>query len=500
MDNIVNNRISGHDLEELLLPKIRESVNGVEAVIAKYDRQSLFKAWLGLIRMQEELINIYYELNGDDLKTVMEARIGGFFAYDKTFFDAVKVVEYKFSSEVAKRFSLLVNIYSRQNCVLDCIGRNYLHIKTVKDLLLYTQSRRLYYVSILHLIPIHANGTQCVDISDLPNDFGAYIDLCLRSVTTGCQSIVASRCLKDYYADTSDLGLRFCQTYSHLEGFFLEPLMMTSLDIMNYDEKFDMSILTTTRKRGSLYSYEELEDILQHEIACFANYGIDDLPMMEKVRKLILLVRPFFKDDYFIEISSDMFNGLCKLTGLELHTQKDEYFDILNSRDAFVRFEDTYYSTYFLLVRYIVNTIYRQLRRKKRYQIKAGFFFEDKVSSILEKYGFTMISGVKRINHKEFDVVCLKDGIIYNFQCKNNYMNVSDIDTDIINVVTRYHKRLASYYDRALKKEFDREGLLVDKIGISKVENYVISRYPVLTSNPRVIPFNRLEIVLKDGL
>lgn len=96
--------------------------------------------------------------------------------------------------------------------------------------------------------------------------------------------------------------------------------------------------------------------------------------------------------------------------------------------------------------------------------------------------------------------MCVKDGCIYNFQCKNNYINVQDIDTNRINIASRYHRMLARYYDKALEKEHDREHLLKRELGFDRIEHYVISRYPVITQNQRVVSYNILPVYLKDGL
>lgn len=495
------NILAGKDLEASLLPMIEDSVRGVEKNIASFEGESLFESWLQLMRMQDELINIYYELYGEELEVVMNVPIGaGFLLFNDEFHKATEIVKIRFGEQVANRFSHIVSIYSQQNFTLDCIHRNYMNIRSIKDLLIYFQSRRLYFVTILHLIPIHAIGSQKVHVDELPNEFGAYIDLCLRSVTSGYQSIIASRCLEGYYAEPTALGLQYSQIYSHLEDFFLEPIMLSSLDIMEFDDKFDISSLKIRKRRYTLYSEDELQDAFKQELACFESYDIQDMPVVKKLEKLITIISPLFDDGYLIKLGTSEFEGLCKMLGLSLYAEKKDYFEILNSRAPFVRFGDTYYSTYFLLMRYIVNELYKLLRKNKRYQIKAGYLFEHKVSCLLEQYGYSWVTGVKRINHKEFDVICQKDGIIYNFQCKNNFIRVSDIDADIVNVVARYHKRLSHYYDKALKKEIDREDLLVGKLGIDRVENFVISRYPVMSPNPRVIPFNRLEAELIKGL
>ena len=90
-------------------------------------------------------------------------------------------------------------------------------------------------------------------------------------------------------------------------------------------------------------------------------------------------------------------------------------------------------------------------------------------------------------------MVCVKDDVIYNFQCKNNYMSVASIGVKESDVASRYNRRLMNYYDAAFRKEVNREQLLTEKLGLEEIKNLVVSRFPVVTDNKFIIPFNRLE-------
>ena len=90
-------------------------------------------------------------------------------------------------------------------------------------------------------------------------------------------------------------------------------------------------------------------------------------------------------------------------------------------------------------------------------------------------------------------MVCVKDGTIYNFQCKNNFVNVSTLGLKETTATCKRIRHLNGYYKAALRKEEGREHLLKGKLKINKVKHYVISRYPVISDNERVIPFNRLD-------
>ncbi|MCY1562254.1 hypothetical protein D9M68_996170 [compost metagenome] len=47
-------------------------------------------------------------------------------------------------------------------------------------------------------------------------------------------------------------------------------------------------------------------------------------------------------------------------------------------------------------------------------------------------------------------------------------------------------------YERALVKERNREHLLKMKLASDEVQHMVVSRFPVVTNNPRIVVFNRI--------
>ena len=90
-----------------------------------------------------------------------------------------------------------------------------------------------------------------------------------------------------------------------------------------------------------------------------------------------------------------------------------------------------------------------------------------------------------------------KNNKIYNFQCKNSFIDISRVGDDYIKI-GRLNKKLISYYNRALKKEVNREHLVKEKLDNDVIEHFVVSRYPVITRNQKIINFNNLENWLKD--
>ena len=144
-----------------------------------------------------------------------------------------------------------------------------------------------------------------------------------------------------------------------------------------------------------------------------------------------------------------------------------------------------------LLTRFATRTLSQSLLKNKTFQIHSGFIFEDKVSEILENKGFVP-TDITRINHKEFDLITIKNNKIYNFQCKNNYIDISRVNFDY-KKIGRFNMRLCKYYESALIKEKDRESLIKEKTKINDIQHFVISRYPVITRNERIINFADLS-------
>jgi Holliday junction resolvase len=101
------------------------------------------------------------------------------------------------------------------------------------------------------------------------------------------------------------------------------------------------------------------------------------------------------------------------------------------------------------------------------------------------------ITDIKRINRKEFDVVATHRGVIYSFQCKNNWIDLAKVEAERA-LYVRYNRTLTSYYGRALEKEEKREHLLKNELGLDQIEHYVISRFPVISANPRIINYNQI--------
>jgi hypothetical protein len=102
------------------------------------------------------------------------------------------------------------------------------------------------------------------------------------------------------------------------------------------------------------------------------------------------------------------------------------------------------------------------------------------------------VQPIKRIDRKEFDVIATREGVIFNVQCKNNLVDPSWVDLDPARFI-RTNRTLERYYQRAIAKERSREQLLKDHLRLDRVEPFVITRFPIVTTNPRILSLARVR-------
>jgi Holliday junction resolvase len=207
-------------------------------------------------------------------------------------------------------------------------------------------------------------------------------------------------------------------------------------------------------------------------------------------------------DDYVVAIGKAKFRALLhaqdQIDPIELErllvNKPADYAANTNAVEPFIDVGDALVSNVNLLSRFLYAFKNIHLGSRRRFQIHAGFIFEEMVARDLRKMGFD-VTEINRINRKEFDIVATFGDVIYNLQCKNNWIDFSKIESDRA-LFVRYNRSLANYYARALAKERSRESLLTERLGRSKIEHFVISRFPVITEDPQIICYNRLETLM----
>lgn len=488
---IIDRPIEGKELEAFFGEQIGDLKDHFVHFLSQFDGTDLFHKWRELIRHIDELYNITSLTTIEEDEVLQRCSIN--ILYEPRFGRVLEIVNNRYGYNVKNRFLKSCIMLSALNVAYAHHGQTWNCSRTLEEAFARCQAMRLYYVAMLMFVPKYCKGTKKVEFMDLLNIFQPMIDMCLVNIRTAYNALLVNHSIDDFKAKPHKYGLEFNYDYNHLESEYLEPMRMTIVDVMQNMSEDEKSRLP---KPGTkvLYGYEELMHGIELSSTVYDKYGINELESFKQIVGLAGDLKDYLRDNYAFIVPEDVFQELInKYTKLDLVCKCDGFDEILNSRPAFFKYDGYYYSTVLLYQRYMVNEEQRLLEKKKKFQIDSGFVFEKEVKKVLAEFGYDVRCDVKRINRKEFDVVCVKDDCIYNFQCKNNSVSVSLQGGDWFRWTCSAIRRLNRYYEKELSKEDSREDLLKQRIGLDTVKSFVITRFPVISNNPRIINFNGLR-------
>jgi len=492
-------KLKKEEINDFFTKSIKYHLDTFYATISEYNPKYLYNHWRCLVRSIDEIINIPMELSDETELTL-------FLELDFNFFDTnnlpklkvvLEILENRFEKKVAIRFQQLAIMcmaidksYQTQR-IFNQQG-NGLRLNNTKNAIAYLQSRRAYYVTTLGLIPKIARGEKVIDYIDTLNFLQYPMDSCLVNITTSYYNLLLNICLTDFEIDSNGTIAKRNFEYDHLEGFFMEPERLSLLDQMELRPDIVVSKQMLTKSSNKLFSFSEVANVMSLFEGAFDKYDINDNVEYKEISLLMCEIAIFLEDDFYIIIDEDVFNKIAaKYKSLMLFKMSDEYFENLNNYSPFQKVEGQFYTTVVLLTRFVYRTLSQSLLKNRTFQIHSGFIFEDKVSKVLEAKGYKP-TGITRINHKEFDLITIKDNKVFNFQCKNNYIDISRVNNDY-KTIGRFNQKLCRYYESAIVKEENRENLINSKTGISDIEHFVVSRFPVITKNEKIINFKDLD-------
>lgn len=492
-------KISGQQLDDLFKEAINYHVDIFIKTISEYEPAKLYSDWRTIVRTIDEIINIPLELATKDESDKFLKLNFNFFDKQNLppFKKVIDILEKQFENNVAERFKQIALMSNAINASYQTYGifnqqGSGLNLSSCIDSIAYFQSRRAYYITTLTLIPQIAKGTKQVDYIDTLNFLQYTMDSCLVGITTSYYNLLLNNCLTDYEMVSDGTIAKGNFDYKHLEGFFMEPERLSLIDQMELrpDRVVQKQMLSKSDRK--LFSFSEVANAMSLFEGAFNTYKIENNFEFKELNLLFCEIGVYIKDDFNIVIDENDFSKIAsKYKSLTLSNQTTDYFTALNSFAPFQKLGADYYSTVVLLTKLVYRTLSLSLLGNKTFQIHSGFVFEDKVSKILEEHGFAP-TNITRINHKEFDLITIKKNKVYNFQCKNNFIDISRVNHDY-KTIGRYNKQLCRYYEKALEKEENRENLVINQTGIKDIEHFVISRYPVITRNANIINFTDLE-------
>lgn len=503
--------LKGDQARSLIQQQLKEHSGGIEAVLAPYEVERAVSSLHKTIRAVEEFINIVL-VHIDDVterRQLSAIKLDDDFlsAPDQAFREAVQILSLHVEKDVASRFATTM-LYSA------AIGAGFRQhsghtsdagvlLASVGGAAQYYQSRRRHLVSLFYSMPKMCFGTRDLPLHDTLNVLLPQIEVSCRTITGLHQQLVLMDVFDDFALDVDSAGFAASHSMEILEIGFLEPERASIMAMSQLRPNRNALPNSTEYPSDKLFSAAEMRHAVKLIEEVYSDFGLSD-DEFTALTQLVLYSLRYCHDDYFIEMPLAKFEGLLRaqsvfeveeLRELLLNSPGD-FATNSNAYHPFICVNDTVISNVNLLQRFIYVFKNIHLGSRKRFQIHAGFIFEDLVKRDLKKLGFAL-TDIKRINRKEFDVVTTKNGAIHNFQCKNNYVDLAKVEADS-DLFVRYNRRLVNGYKRALKKEKDREALLKTHLGLDRIQHYVISRFPVISDEPRIINYNTLAASLAE--
>jgi hypothetical protein len=491
--------LKSDDARAFLRDQISRNSGGLHAALAPFDARSTIEAWLETLRAVEEFINLV--IFGLDDEAVVAALISLPIAALQTHPQQLRAVHHHIASRYGERFAKRFTTLLAQTAAIghsfrlhgvSSAAASFVTIGTAID---YFQSRRRHLVAMLYTLPHACCGSQRMDPLDTLNHLLPLVELNGVALTGLHQQLMLSEVFKDYALHVDEYGYAGSHDYPALDTLYLEPERASIVEMFEGIVDLPPTNLENVR-RDRLFSAAELRnDIRLIEIA----YAEFDLAGSEfsSAASLVRYLSERTVDDYWVQLTHTDFNrladdfGLSPLLRRALFQTTGNYVANTNCYSPFIEASDKLRSSVTLLSRFLYNWKNTCLYRIRRFQIRSGFIFENTVGDALKQQGF-QLTGIKRLEHKEFDIVTVRDGTIFNVQCKNNLVDLTRLESDP-KLYARYNRTGVASYERALRKELGRETLLINKLGLDQIQHLVVTRFPFASDNPRIIPFSRID-------
>lgn len=464
--------------------------------LAPFDPFSATAAWFDTLRAIEECINFRHARWAD---ATIESRLNQLpilgLQYDLPLLaDTHAALVREFSAPFANRFKQLVIMSTAiaQSFSLHGLHHVARHFVNVGTLTEYLMSRRRHFVALLHALPMLCRGRQRVPPLDALNQFLPLIEM-QGLPLWGLQQarLVETACKKLGLAPETALSM------PTLDPLFLEPERSRITEMPMTEAGLQMLGKREVLARDRLFSAAELRNDILFAEAAYAEFDLAESEFAHGANLVRQLSRTHVERDFWVAIRpaalQSMFKKLQTPTDLRqafVHGHPS-YRACLSTYAPMILVGGMYRSTVTLLSRFIYHWRAVCLDQRKRYQIRSGFIFEKAVAQALEAQSFA-VQNITRINRHEFDVVTLRDGTIWNVQCKNNFLDLDRLEAEP-DRFAKYNYRLVRSYERALDKERRREEVLKNTLAAAEIEHAVVSRFPVVTDNIRIVPYSRID-------
>jgi hypothetical protein len=504
--------LAGEPARQWIVDQLAQHEGGVASVLASYAAQSALAAWHEALRGVEEFINVlnFGLAGGPQLSWLLSCPIGDNILTDPGRMNPIMaIVAANYDAQVAHRFRRALVQAAEIDATLSQKGMRIQGfpggLSTVRDAMNYYQSRRRHLVSLFYYMPFACRGERPMDAVLGLVALAPCIEHSCATITGLHQKLLLLEIYPDFHLRLDDRGAKGSHEFEALEANFLEAERVSVMAMA--DERRDQvaAFRMESTPDEEILSAQELRNNARAVSAAYAAFGAD--ASFAAVVRLVIALSRRCEDDYFVRVPASYLETLIvsqdaiapeRLRAL-LVAGPGRYADQTNRYCPFVAAGDQLLTNVVLLSRFLYDFKNRYLASRRRFVIHSGFIFEDMVKRDLRSMGFEVTNAKRVGGRSEFDVVALLGDTIYNFQCKNNAFDLSEIETAPARVA-RANRRLVGYYRRALKKERGRQGLLQAEFGRTKIKHFVISRFPVVTDDPLIISYNRLAQAMTQAM
>jgi hypothetical protein len=480
--------ITGAEAEALIKSQIEAHGGGIANALAAFAPEESFHTWLDTIRAIEEFINLPRFGLGDDqplAEAILNLRL---LPPDPNALAQIRLaLMAKFGDRFAERFV-------RTAIQASAIGAAFW--KTGADANDYFQSRRRHLTALLYAMPTLCHGRGALHSLDTLNQLLPVVEHSGITITGLHEKLMLAKVYPDFSLEVDATGFRANHNYEPLDALHLEPERASIVEMITAGASHDVTEAPEPVDPRLIFSAAELRNNIRLIEAAYGEFDLQATPF-GPVAQLVRDCLAFCQDDYLVPVPVHSLAQLAARNGVPSATQDEmvhrggDFIACTNAIAPFIALGETCFSTVTLLGRFLYYWKSTCLNRIRRFQIRSGFIFEENVKAALARQGFT-VTDVKRINRKEFDVVATLGDVIYNLQCKNNLVDLGRLERDPA-LFARYNRQLDRSYARALAKEEGREALLKQKLGLKVVRHLVITRFPVATTDDRIIRFANFD-------
>lgn len=487
---------TGSGARSLIQAQLDQHSHGILSALAPLEPSAAFIAWSETLRAIEELINLPMELDDPVVsRTLLSLSLQGGHTSQRQLKFVLHHLDYLYGAAVcARQRKLFLQLSAMQmSFALHGMSEGAIGLMSVGSAVDYLQSRRRHLLSLCYLIPSSCRGNHKLTLLDALNYMMPQAEISGTTIT----GLLQNRALADLYTDFTLFldarGFRVSHSYPTLNDMYLEAERVQISDVAAV-AKLDTNLESVPRDK--VFSPAELRNNILLLRAAYAEFELDKTAfggLADVIGELSLRTN----DDYWVSVSRETLFALTQKHGVKpIHFDQlifggTTFVEAMNSYAPFVQVGDVLQSSVSLLSRFLYNFKNFCLYSKRRFQIRSGFIFEERVKLELSEQGFA-IQAIKRIERKEFDVIAVRNGIVFNIQCKNNLVDPTWIDLDPVRFV-RTNRVLERYYEKAISKERAREHLLKQHLGLDQIEPFVVTCFPIATDNPRIIPMARIR-------